>query len=143
MRNIRGSPPYFEKCKKDLFAMRRQLGNPTWFWSFSAAETRWSHLLKTMGRLVEKEDYTDCEIENMTWQQKSDLSSQGPCNVCQKLWTHGSAVIKDVLKSDEMHILGKSWTFFYRSSGISTKRFTSYTCQTFSQDFESGSPNFM
>ena len=41
LRNLRGSPPYFERCKKDLFAMIRQLGNPTWFCSFSAAETRW------------------------------------------------------------------------------------------------------
>jgi len=47
LRNLRSSPPYFEKCKKDLFAMIRQLGNPTWFCSFSAAETRWGHLLKT------------------------------------------------------------------------------------------------
>ena len=51
LRNLRGSPPYFEKCKKDLFAMIRQLGNPTWFCLFSAAETRWVHLLKTLGRL--------------------------------------------------------------------------------------------
>ena len=40
LRNLRGSPPYFEKSKKDLFAMIGQLGNPTWFCSFSAAETR-------------------------------------------------------------------------------------------------------
>ncbi len=57
LRNLRGSPPYFEKCKKDLFAMIRQLGNPTWFCSFSAAETRWPHLLKILGRLVEKKNY--------------------------------------------------------------------------------------
>ncbi len=43
LRNLRGSPPYFERCKKDLFAMIRQLGKPTWFCSFSAAETRWIH----------------------------------------------------------------------------------------------------
>jgi hypothetical protein len=29
LRNLRGSPPYFERCKKDLFAMIRQLGKPT------------------------------------------------------------------------------------------------------------------
>ena len=58
--------------------MVRQLGNPTWFYSFSAAETRWSHLLKTLGRLVEKKDYTDCEIENMTWQKESDLIQKNP-----------------------------------------------------------------
>jgi len=28
-RNLMGSPPYFERCKKDLFAMMRQLGKPT------------------------------------------------------------------------------------------------------------------
>ena len=65
LRNLRGSPPYFEKCKKDLLAMIRQLGNPTWFCSFSAAETRSVHLLKTLGGLVEKKDYTDVEIKNM------------------------------------------------------------------------------
>ena len=40
LKNLRRSPAYFEWCKKDLFAMIRQLGNPTWFCSFSAAETR-------------------------------------------------------------------------------------------------------
>ncbi len=54
LRNLRGSPPYFERCKKDLFATIRQLGNPTWFCSFSAAETRWIHLLKVIGRLIDK-----------------------------------------------------------------------------------------
>ena len=54
LKSVQGSPPYFEKCKKDLFAMIRQLGNPTWFCSFSAAETRWTHLLKTLGRIVEE-----------------------------------------------------------------------------------------
>ena len=57
LKQIRASPAYFERCKRDLFAMIRQLGNPIWFCSFSAAETRWSHLLKTLGRIVEKKEY--------------------------------------------------------------------------------------
>ena len=36
---LRGSPPYFEKAKKDLFAMIRQLGPATLFCRFSSAET--------------------------------------------------------------------------------------------------------
>lgn len=40
--------------------MIRQLGC-----SFSAAETRWTHL-KTLGRIVEKKEYTDNEIKQMT-----------------------------------------------------------------------------
>ena len=31
LRNLRRSPPYFERCKKDLFAIIRQFGKPTWF----------------------------------------------------------------------------------------------------------------
>ena len=40
---LRGSPPCFEKAKKDLFAMIRQLGPATLFCSFSSVETQWIH----------------------------------------------------------------------------------------------------
>lgn len=38
MQPIRGTPAYWSSAQKDLFAMLRQLGIPTWFCSFSAAE---------------------------------------------------------------------------------------------------------
>ena len=50
---LRGSPPYFEKAKKDLFAMIRQLGPATLFCSFSSAETQWLHLIRILGQLVD------------------------------------------------------------------------------------------
>ena len=76
--NLHGSPPYFERCKKDLFAMIRQLGNPTWFCSFSAAETRWIHLIKILGHLIDNKDYTDDEVRQMSWQRKSELIHKDP-----------------------------------------------------------------
>ena len=42
LRALRGSPPYFEKAKKDIFAMIRQLGPASLFCSFSSAETQWT-----------------------------------------------------------------------------------------------------
>jgi hypothetical protein len=33
LRAVRGSPPYFEKAKKDIFAMIRQLGSASFFFS--------------------------------------------------------------------------------------------------------------
>ena len=113
LRNLRGSPPYFEKCKKDLFAMIRQLGNPTWFCSFSAAETRWSHLLKILGRLVEKKELTDDEVNNMTWQQKSHLIQKDPVTCARNFEHMVQLFIKDVLKSNLMPI-GEIVDFFYR-----------------------------
>ncbi len=50
LRTLRGSPPYFEKAKKDLFAMIRQLGPASLFCSFSSAETKWNHLLRILGK---------------------------------------------------------------------------------------------
>ena len=40
LKALRCSPPYFEKAKKDIFAVIRQLGSATLFCSFSSAETQ-------------------------------------------------------------------------------------------------------
>jgi hypothetical protein len=59
LRALRGSPPYFEKAKKDLFAMIRQLGPASLFCSFSSAETKWIHLLRILGKHIDHKDYSD------------------------------------------------------------------------------------
>lgn len=45
-RQLRGSPAYWEKAKRDVFAMIRQLGVPTWFFLYQ--------LLKPDGHLFSK-----------------------------------------------------------------------------------------
>ena len=73
LRTLRGSPAYWEGAKKDVFAMIRQLGIPTWFCSFSAAETKWKPLLRVLGKFLRNKTFTDLEIENLTWFEKSEL----------------------------------------------------------------------
>ena len=70
---LRGSPPYFEKAKKDLFAMIRQLGPATLFCSFSSAETQWTYLLRILGQLVDHKEYADDQLENLNWEEKCRL----------------------------------------------------------------------
>jgi hypothetical protein len=113
LRNLRGSPAYFEKCKKDLFAMIRQLGNPTWFRSFSVAETRWPHLLNILGRIVEKKNYTDDEIRDMTWQKKSELIRKDPVTCARNFEHMFRLLLGKFLKSKQMPI-GEIHDFFYR-----------------------------
>jgi len=113
LRNLRGSPPYFEKSKKDLFAMIHQPGNPTWFCSFSAAETRWSHLLRILGRVVHQKDYSDYEIANMSWQEKSDLIQKDPVTCARNFEHMVQLLIKDVLKSTAMPF-GEIADYVYR-----------------------------
>ena len=78
LRAVRGSPPYFEKAKKDIFAMIRQLGSASLFCSFSSAETQWTHLLRILGKLVDNKTYTDTELENLNWEEKSRLIKSDP-----------------------------------------------------------------
>ncbi|KAL9956638.1 hypothetical protein ACROYT_G038144 [Oculina patagonica] len=112
-RNLRASPPFFERCKRDLFAMIRQLGKPTWFCSFSAAETRWTHLLKILGRLVDKRDYTDNEIQDMTWQKKSDLIKSDPVTCARNFEHMVQLFLRDIIKS-QLKPIGEVVDFFYR-----------------------------
>lgn len=72
LRTLRGSPAYWENAKRDVFAMIRQLGIPTWFCSFSAAETKWVSVLKILHKTLFNKILTDEEIGNLTWEEKCD-----------------------------------------------------------------------
>ena len=72
-RDIRNSPAYLAKKRKEAFAMIRQIGFPSVFISQSAAETKWPELLKALGQTVENKTYTNEEIENMDFETKSKL----------------------------------------------------------------------
>ncbi|XP_077863273.1 uncharacterized protein LOC144346276, partial [Saccoglossus kowalevskii] len=50
LKPIRGTPPFWQSAQKDLFAMLRQLGIPTWFCSFSSADTRWPEIIECILR---------------------------------------------------------------------------------------------
>ena len=45
MKNVRGSPAYYQKTFYDLLAMIRQLGTPTWFLTLSAADMKWPDMI--------------------------------------------------------------------------------------------------
>lgn len=48
LKALRGSPHYHDGNKKDVFAMLRQMGPPTFFLSNSMADTRWAKLLQAL-----------------------------------------------------------------------------------------------
>ena len=75
---LRGSPPYLEKAKRDLFAMIRQLGSSTLFCSFSSAETQWTRLLRILGQFDDNKQYTDEQIEGLNWEDRCRLIQSDP-----------------------------------------------------------------
>ncbi|XP_061184994.1 uncharacterized protein LOC133193010 [Saccostrea echinata] len=113
-RQLRNSPAYLETRKKDVFAMIRQLGLPTWFMSLSAADTRWNDLIRALGVLNDRKEYTDEQIESMTWFEKSKLVQKDPIT-CSRYFDHKFRMfMNSVLRSDH-HPIGIVKDFFYRT----------------------------
>ena len=113
LRALGGSPPYFEKAKKDIFAMIRQLGPVTLFCSFSSAETQWTHLLRILGKLVDKKEYSDKELKNLNWEEKCRLIQGDPVTCARHFDNQFNQFLKTFLISSG-HPLGKIANWFYR-----------------------------
>ncbi|CAG2195133.1 unnamed protein product [Mytilus edulis] len=71
---IRGTPPYWQSVLKDLLATIRQLGIPTWFATFSAADMRWSEIINL---LMEQQKSTQ-SFEDLDWTAKSEILRLNP-----------------------------------------------------------------
>ena len=112
-KQLRNSPAYLEARKKDIYAMMRQLGLPTWFLSLSSADTRWTDLLKILQNLNEKMKNITGNIEDLTWEQKIKLIQSDPVT-CSRYFDHRvQEFINTVLKSEHQP-LGKVSDYFYR-----------------------------
>lgn len=80
--------------------MIRQQGLPTWFMSFSAADTKWNDLIRALGILNDGKEYSGEEINDMTWNEKSKLVQKDPIT-CTRYYDHRFRVISNsVLRSD-------------------------------------------
>lgn len=112
LKNLRGSPPYWQKAQRDLFAMIRQLGLPTWFMSFSAAETKWSHLLQMLAQINQNKSLTIDQVNNLNWQQKSELIRSDPVT-CARHFHSSFETFLSSLQSSHCPV-GKIADFFYR-----------------------------
>ena len=74
LKNIRGSPPYYQHTFYDLLAMIRQLGTPTWFFTLSAVDP---DMIKTIARQYGVH-YTDDEIAALSYDEKSHWLNRNP-----------------------------------------------------------------
>ena len=76
--DIRTSPEYWFKKKKEVFAMIRQFGVPTFFVTLSPTELEWPELLTVLMKTVYGKDITHENAENLTKDEKIDLISKDP-----------------------------------------------------------------
>ena len=112
-RQLRNSPAYLEMRKKDIFAMIRQLSLPTWFMSLSAADTRWTDLLKMLAKLNDGIDYSEKELEKLTWQEKTKLVQKDPVT-CSRYFDHRVQEFLNTILKSSCEPVGKVLDYFYR-----------------------------
>ena len=112
-RTLRNSPPYLEKRKKDVFVMIRQLGIPTWFISLSSADSRWTDLLRVLGKLVDQKTYSDDYINEMDWKEKTRLIQCDPVT-CVRFFDQRVQTFINVILKGPHNPHGEIQEFFYR-----------------------------
>ena len=64
--------------KKIFLPMISQLGPATSFYSVSSGETQRIHLLRILGKFVDDKEYSDTELKNLNWEEKSRLMQSDP-----------------------------------------------------------------
>ena len=79
--------------------MIRQLSLPTWSMSLSAADTRWTDLLRMLAKLNDGMEYSEKEVNDLTWQEKTKLVQKDPVT-CSRYFDHRvQEFLNTVLKS--------------------------------------------
>ncbi|XP_028418500.1 uncharacterized protein LOC114543885 [Dendronephthya gigantea] len=98
---------YSDICKSELRRSDRRAA------IFSSAETKWNHLLRILGKLINHKDYSDDELNNLNWEERCRLIQSDPVTCSRHFDFQFNTFLKDVLMS-ELAPLGKIKDWFYR-----------------------------
>ena len=77
MKNIRGSPAYWQGQLYEVMAMLRQLGKPTFFLTLSAADLHWIEMITAIGYQI-GHHYSRSDILEMPIKTRNELLKQNP-----------------------------------------------------------------
>ena len=98
MKNIRGSPPYYQRTFYDLLAMIRQLVTPTWFFTLSAADLKWPDMIQTIAKQYGVH-YTDDEVAALSFNEKSNWLKRNPVTAARHFHYRLTMLFQDFFKS--------------------------------------------
>ena len=105
LKNVRGSPAYFQRVMYDVLGMIRQLGIPTWFLTLSAADMQWPDVIQTIARQYGTV-LTDDDVKTMSFEEKSKWLRQNPVTAARHFQYRLNTFFQVFLKSTA-HPLGE------------------------------------
>ena len=77
LRQIPGTPPYWQKFMYEVVAVVKQLRIPIWFMTLSCADLRWPELFKIVAR-TQGSDITEDEIEALSYVERCQMLNANP-----------------------------------------------------------------
>ena len=77
LRQIPGTPPYWQKFMYEVVAMVKQLGIPTWFMTLSCADLRWPELFQIVAR-TQGRDITEEQVEALSYIERCQMLNANP-----------------------------------------------------------------
>ncbi len=98
MKNVRGSPPYYQRTFYELLSMIRQLGTPTWFFTLSAADMKWPDIIQTIARQYGVH-YTDEQVSALSFEEKSSWIRCNPVTAARHFQYRLNTFFQEFLKS--------------------------------------------
>ncbi|XP_078619175.1 uncharacterized protein LOC144886422 [Branchiostoma floridae x Branchiostoma japonicum] len=112
MKNIRGSPAFWNSVLLDLLAMVRQLGIPTWFLTLSAADMQWPEVIRSIAHQYGTY-LTDDDVKNMSWEQKCKWLRSNPVTAARQFNHRLNLFFKEVI-GGQCHPIGELQDYMIR-----------------------------
>ena len=82
LRQIPGTPPYWQKFMYEVVAMVKQLGIPTWFMTLSCADLRWPELFQIIARTQGK-NLTNEQVDALSYDERCSMLNVNPVVVAK------------------------------------------------------------
>ena len=98
MKNVRGTPAFWQSQLFDTLAMLRTFGTPTWFISLSPAEFLWPEFIQAVGKRMRR-NWTEDQISVMEWITKAEYFKNNSVPVKQMFENQIESFFSDFLLS--------------------------------------------
>ena len=98
LKEVRGTPAYWQKVHYEVLAMIRQLGIPTWFLTLSAADMKWPEVIQIIARQYGN-FLSEEEVSNLSWEEKCSWLRRNPVTAARHFQYRLDLFWNDFLKS--------------------------------------------
>ena len=112
LKEVRGTPAYWQKVHYEVLAMIRQLGIPTWFLTLSAADMKWPEVIQIIARQYGT-ILTEAEVANLTWEEKCTWLRRNPVTAARHFQYRLDLFWSEFLKS-KANPIGKVTDYMIR-----------------------------